>query len=158
MAALLVNPLMLSHMSFAVVWGWYGVGGAVAMFVMGLFALFAMFANLDDASAGQPVLTQLMGNGRGALALLFAVVLFGASAVSFWGAFHEQRIQFTVKTLREDYEGNDTSYEVEDTQGRTFVAKRDDWEKLREGDDVECRAATPPLLPGRLLSCKQQPR
>ena len=70
LAALLADPVTLSHMSFAVVWGWYGVGGAVAMFVLGMFALFAMFANLDDASAGQPVLRQLMGNGRGALVMV----------------------------------------------------------------------------------------
>jgi hypothetical protein len=40
---------MLSRMSVAVVWGWYGVAGAVAMLALGLFALFAVFANFDDA-------------------------------------------------------------------------------------------------------------
>ncbi len=99
-----------------------------------------------------------MGSGRAALALLFAVVLFGAGAVSFAGAFHEQRIQFTVQTLRKEDTDGDTSYEVGDTEGHTFVAMRDDWEKLHEGDDVECRVATPLLLPDRLLSCRQRPR
>ena len=145
-------------MSVAVVWGWYGVGGAVAMLALGLVALFAVFANLDDASAGQPVLTRLMGSGRAALALLFTVLLLGASAVSFAGALHEERIQFTVQTLREEATDGDTSYEVDDAEGRTFVAKRDDWKKLREGEDVECRVATPLLLPDRLLSCRQRPR
>jgi hypothetical protein len=37
------------------------------------------------------------------------------------------------------------------------VAGRDDWKKMREGDDVQCRVATPPLLPDRLLSCRRQP-
>jgi hypothetical protein len=148
---------MLSRMSVAVVWGWYGVGGAVAMLGIGLVALFAVYANLDDASAGLPFLTSLR-DVRAALAGLFAVLLFGASALSFWGAFHEQRIQFTVRTLRQEYDDGDTSYEVDDTEGRTFVAQRENWRKLREGDDVECRVATPPLLPDRLLSCRQQPR
>ena len=88
--------------------------------------------------------------------MLFVVVLLGGSAVSFW-RLHEQRIQFTIQTLRKEY-GDGTSYELDDTEGRTFVAKRDDWKKLRDGDDVECRVATPPLLPARLLSCRQQPR
>ncbi len=70
---------MLSHTSIAVVWGWYGVGGAVAMLALGLVALFAVFTNLNDASAGQPVLTRLMGSWRAALALVSAVVLFGAT-------------------------------------------------------------------------------
>jgi uncharacterized integral membrane protein len=148
---------MLSHVSVAVVWGWYGVGGAMAMLALGLLALFAVFANFDDASAGQPFLTRL-SDGRAALALLFAVLLFGASAVSFVGAFRERRIQFTVKTLREEYDRGDTSYEVDDTEGRTFVADHDDWKKLHEGEDVECHVATPPLLPDRLLTCRQQPR
>jgi hypothetical protein len=149
---------LLSQMSVAVVWGWFGVGGAVAMLVLGLFALGTVFANREEASAGQPVLTRLWASRRAALGLLFAVTLFGGSGVSFWGAFHEQRLQFTVQTLREYCDDGDACYEVEDTKGRTFVANRDDWEKLREGDDVECRVATPPLLPGRLLSCRQQPR
>ncbi|MCA1677973.1 MAG: hypothetical protein LC790_12025 [Actinobacteria bacterium] len=149
---------MLSRMSLAVVWGWYGVGGAVSMLALALFALWAMFANLEEASAGQPFLTRLMGSGRAALALLFAVLLLFGGSASFWGAFHEQRIQFTVQTLREEHGDGDTSYEVDDTEDRTFVANPDDWQKLREGDDVECRVATPPLLPGRLLSCRQQPR
>jgi hypothetical protein len=151
--------VMLPRMSVAVVWGWYGVGGAVAMLALGLFALFVMLANLDDASAGQPFLTQLTGSGRAALALLFAVLLFGAGAVSFAGAFREQRIQFTVKTLREESDDDGhTYYEVDDAEGRTFVVQRDDWKKLREGEDVECHVATPPLLPDRLLSCRQPPR
>ncbi len=149
---------MLSRMSVAVVWGWYGVGGAVAMLALGLFALCAVFANLERASAGQPVMTRLMGSGRAALALLFAVVLLGGSGVTFWSAFHEQRIQFTVQALRQEHGDGDTSYEVVDTEGRTFDAERDDWQKLREGADVECRVATRHFVPGRLLACKQRPR
>lgn len=152
---------MLSSMSVAVVWGWYGIGGAVAMLALGLFALVAVFANLDDASAGQPFLTRLVGSGRAALAMLFAVLLFGGGALSFVGAFSEQRIRFTVETLHEEYDGSRNSgpsYEVDDTEGRTFVVQHDDWRKLREGEDVECRVATPPLLPDRLLSCSRQPR
>ena len=145
-------------MSVAVVWGWFGVGGAVAMFVLALVALVVVFVNLADASAGQPLLSQLMDNGRAALALLFAVALFGAGAVSFAGALHEQRVQFTVQTLRDEDGDGDASYEVDDTEGHTFVAMRDDWEKLHEGDDVECRVARPALLPARLLSCTQRPR
>ncbi|MCA1699707.1 MAG: hypothetical protein LC790_12715 [Actinobacteria bacterium] len=149
-------------MSVAVVWGWYGVGGALVMLAGGLFALWAVFANLQPSSAGH-ILTRLLASPRAALPLVFTVMCLGGSGVSFWGAFHEQRSQFTVQTLREeecddgDY-GFHTCYEVDDTKGRTFVAERDDWEKLREGDDVECRVAAPPLLPGRLLSCRQQPR
>ena len=146
---------MLSRMSVAVVWGWYGVGGAVVMLAGGLFALWAVFANLEQAW-GQPILARLLASPRAVLALVFAVMLLGGSGVSFWGAFHEQRIQFTVQTLREECDDGDTCYD--DTKGRTFMTERDDWEKLREGDDVECRVAAPPLLPGRLLSCRQQPR
>jgi hypothetical protein len=145
-------------MSIAVVWGWYGVGGAVAMLALGVFALWAMFANLEEASAGQPLPTRLMGRGRAVLALVFAVLLFGGSAANLWGAVHEQHIQFTVQALRDQDDDGDTSYEVDDTEGRMFVANRDDWEKLRERQDVECRVAKPPLLPGRLLSCRRQPR
>jgi len=145
-------------MRVAVVWGWYGVGGAVAMLVLGLFAAVAVFANLNDASAGQPFLTRLMGSGRAALAMLFAVLLFGGSAVSCAGAFREQRIQLTVRKLREVPARRSMSYEVDDTEGRTFVLDYGLWKKLREGEHVECRVATPPLLPDRLLSCKRQRR
>jgi hypothetical protein len=38
------------------------------------------------------------------LALVFAVLLLGGSAVSFVGAFAEQHIRFTVKALHEEYD------------------------------------------------------
>lgn len=109
--------VMLSWMSVAVIWGWYGVGGAVLMLAGGLFALWAVFANLQPSSAGH-ILTRLLASPRAALALLVAVMLLGGSGVSFWGAFHEQRIQFTVQTLREECDDGDTCYEVDDTKGR----------------------------------------
>jgi len=82
----------------------------------------------------------------------------GSGAVRFWNALHERHIQLTVQERhRERYDGS-TTHVVDDTQGRRFYAEPATYKAIEKGDDVECRVATEPLGPDRLLSCKQHKR
>jgi fumarate reductase subunit D len=143
---------MLSAMSIAVVWGWFGIGGAVAMLFLGLFAAGAGWISRDEWDEGSR-LSQIAGSTSASVLMLIAVVLALASIASFWGAFRDGREQITIVRLHVDYGGNSTDYRVEDDSGRDLVANEDLYRRLHEGDVVECRIARPPLLPDRLMSC-----
>jgi hypothetical protein len=144
-------------MSVAVVWGWYGVGGAVAMLLLGLLAAGAAWVSRAE-STWQPVWRQLAGSWRSLLAIVFAGLLAFGSVVSFVGALSASGEHLTIKRLRTGVfthrNGVDeTEYYVQDTRGREFVANKATYRRLDEGDVVDCEIVRPPGLPARLQSC-----
>jgi hypothetical protein len=143
---------MLSAMSIAVVWGWFGIGGAVAMLFVGLFAAGAGWISRSEEVEGSGW-SQIADSSSASVLMLIAVVLALASIASFWGAFRESHEQITIVRLHYEVGRNSTDYRVEDDSGRDLVANEDLYRRLHEGDVVECRIARPPLLPDRLLSC-----
>ena len=139
-------------MSIAVVWGWFGIGGAVAMLLLGLFAGGAGWISRSEGVQGSGW-SQIADSTNASVLMLLAVVLTLASIASLWGAFRDGREQITIVRLHVEDHRNSTLYRVEDDSGRDLVANEDLYRRLHEGDVVECRIARPLLLPGRLMSC-----
>jgi hypothetical protein len=143
---------MLSAMSIAVVWGWFGIGGAVAMLFLALFAAGAGWISRDHWEEGSGW-SQVGDSTSASVLMLIAVVLALASIASFWGAFRDRREQITIVRLHAESHRNSTDYRVEDDSGRDLVLNEDLYRRLHEGDIVECHIARPVLLPARLVSC-----
>jgi len=141
----------------AVVWGWYGVGGAVAMLALGLFAAAVAWIARAE-STWQPTWRQLAGSWRSLLMIAFAGALLYGSVSSLVGVFNVSREHLTIKRLHTEvgtsrYGLRETDYYVQDTRGREFVAKKDGYRRLEEGDVVDCEIVRPLRLPARLESC-----
>lgn len=136
----------------AIAWGTSGVGGALLIALVALFAFGCAYISRPHYPSGAT------DYGRSALLVGIALFLLGGSAIRMVGAVREGTVEFTFADRSAHFDDGDTTYDVVDTAGTRYDVTHAIYTQLgRYGEraSVSCRATDPPLFLDRsLVSCR----